>query len=430
MSGDPSAPLRMERITLDAGLEVVRQEAPAGAATFAATYFAPAGWAFDTPATGGRAVLVAELLACGAGRRNRAELARLLDRFGATLTSHCHPESTEVTLWGPELHLDPLLPLLADAVLRPRFDPDEIERVRRQLRERQMRERTQPDRTAEKRLFGRIFPRGHPYRETGLGTPSSLARLGRSELEQFHADRFRDRGSGLAISCRRRSRPIAHQLNGLFGSAERRPAPAPPNLPAPNPAVAEPLRLVVPGGSQVEIRIGGASLPRADPTYPAAFLANEILGGRSLLSRLFQDLREKRGLVYHAASELEAMRWGGYWTAEAATEPRRVPRVLDLLAREIRGVGATDPKPAELERVRESVIGSVWIELENTATAHELAVDVAYHGLPTDFYADWPDRLRSIPPRAIRDAAAVALDPAHASTVVAGPVPTDPDTAP
>ncbi|MHB8351729.1 MAG: M16 family metallopeptidase, partial [Thermoplasmata archaeon] len=282
MGADPAAPLRMERTELECGLSLVRQEAPAGAATFAATFFAPAGWAFDTPASGGRAVLVSELLTCGGGRWNRADLARLLDRFGATLSSHCHPESTEVTLWGPEAHLGTLLPLLADAVLRPRFEPAEIERLRRQLRERQMRERSQPDRTAEKELFGRIFPKGHPYRETGLGTPASLARLGRSELERFYLDRFQDRGSGLAISCREGTGAVARRLSGLFGAAERPGAPDPPRLPAPSRAAAGPHRLAVPGGSQMEIRIGGASLPRSDPEYPAAFLANEILGGRSL----------------------------------------------------------------------------------------------------------------------------------------------------
>ena len=417
-----AAPLRMERSTLANGLPLVRQEPPAGAATFAATFFAPAGWAFDRPELAGRAVLVAELLTGGAGRWDRAALARRLDRAAATLTSHCHPEATEVTLWGPEAHLAELLPLLADAVLRPRFDSAEIQRVRRQLLERQMRERTQPDRRAEKELFARIFPAGHPYRETGLGSPASLARLTRAELLRFFEERYRDRGAGLAISCREPIGPLTRRLEELLGRGGLPPAPPGPPLPRPPPPAPEPLRIEVPGGSQVEIRTGGPSIARSDPAYPAAYLANEILGGRSLLSRLFLNLREHRGLVYHAASELEAMRWGGYWTAEAATEPRRVPRVLRLLDRETRALGRSDPTSAELDRVRESAIGSIWIDLENTASAHELAVDIAYHQLPPEYYERWPAVLRAVPARAVREAAAEAMDPDRASTVVAGPL--------
>ncbi|MGI0151627.1 MAG: M16 family metallopeptidase, partial [Thermoplasmata archaeon] len=411
----------MERTELENGLELVHQEPPAGAATFALTFISPAGWAFDPPTRAGRAVILSELLPCGAGARDRAEVARLLDRCGGTLTSHCHPESIELTLWGPSSELPTLVPLLAEAIRSPRFDPREIDRVRRQLAERQMRERTQPDRCAEKELFHRVFPPGHPYRETGLGTSDTLDAIGPEDLRLARRTHLLHRGASLVATTRDPIGRIARRLESAFGRSSLRAAPPPVRIPPPGPSGAEPVRLRVEGGSQVEIRIGGAALARSDPDYPAAFLANEILGGRSLLSRLFDHLRERRGLVYHAASELDAMRWGGYWTAEAGTEPRRVPGVLKLMDSEIRAMGRREAGSAEVERIRESLIGSVWMELENTSTAHEFAVDVAYHHLAEDFYASWPGTLRAIAPRAIREAAARILDPDRASTVLAGP---------
>ena len=168
--------------------------------------------------------------------------------------------------------------------------------------------------------------------------------------------------------------------------------------------------------------MGGTSVPRSDPRYPAAFLANSILGGRSLLSRLFQNLREKRGLVYHAASGLESLRWGGYWTARAGTDPKRVETVRELLTSEVERIGQQDPSTAELDRIRESTIGSVWLDFETTASAHELALDAAYFGLPDDFYLTWPSTLRTVSPRLVRETAASSLDAGKACTILAGPI--------
>ncbi len=176
------------------------------------------------------------------------------------------------------------------------------------------------------------------------------------------------------------------------------------------------------GRSQVEIRIGGDSIPRSDPAYPAAFLADEVLGGRAQLSRLFQRVREHGGLVYHASSELEAMRFGGYWTVGAGTGAERWEKVVPLLTRELERIRTREVPASDLREVRESAIGEVPLALETTADAHELAVEVAYHRLPADYLSRWPSLLRSVRPKEVREAAERAMDSRHAVTVLAGPL--------
>ena len=159
---EANAPLRFAYLPSVDGLTVVRQAPPASAGSFAATYVGPAGWGFDGPGLEGNARLVSQLVPCAAGPYDRVALARRLDRAGATLTSQCAPESSELTVWGPADEWEELLGLLALAVLRPRFDADDVRHARRQLVERQLRESTQPAQRAERELLRSIFPDGHP----------------------------------------------------------------------------------------------------------------------------------------------------------------------------------------------------------------------------------------------------------------------------
>lgn len=421
MATERNDPLVFARGTRADGLTILRQPAPPGSAGFAATYVAPAGWAFDPEGREGLAVMTSLLAPSAAGRRGRVALARELDRLGGSIDRHCAPESAEVAVSGPASELEPLLALLADVVLRPRFDAADLERVRRQMFERQLRESSQPGHRAERELLRAVFPSGHPYRASGLGVSRSVARIRRSEVRAFHEATTASDGGYLVLTSSRRLPDVERLARRLFpGFPTEHPVGFPRTASIRVPSMSS-RRVAMAGRTQTEIRIGGAAPPRSDPRYPALFLANEVLGGRSMLNRLFQHVRERRGLAYHASSDLEAMRWGGYWTAQAGTGPERTDAVVRLMAEEVRTIGTVRISAAELDRTRESSIGEIPLSLETAADAHELAVDAAYHGLADTYWKEWPALLRAITPREIRDAAGPVYDPRHATTVVAGP---------
>lgn len=414
-------PRVVERWRRADGLVVLRQSPPPGAASFSATYVGPAGYGFDPPGQGGVALLTSQLLSSGAAGRRRIEVARELDRRGATLQARCHPESAELTVWGPVAGLRPLLGLLADAVLRPTFAPADVDRGLRQLKERQLRERSQPDRRAEAELFRAVFPPGHPYRETGTGNPRSLTTIRGESLRRFHRAHYTPDQGLVVVTHPSPLGTIRREVDRLFRDFAVATAPPVPSNPQRRTSAPPLQRIELPGRAQVEIRLGGSSIPRSSDAQPAAFLANEILGGRPLLSRLFQKVREAEGLAYHASSELESMRWGGYWYVEAGTGPERSERVLAILRRELGRLRSERVRTRELDTIRESAIGEIPLGFETTAGAHDLALDVGYHDLPDDFYRRWPDRLRAIGPSEIRGAVETALDARLAATVIAGP---------
>ena len=414
------SPLVIEYIPPFEGLRLAVQSPPESSASACVSWVGPAGSGFDPRGKEGTALVTAQISTAGAGPYRRVPLARLLDRLGATLTHQVAPESAEFTVWGPGEEWKELLRILSLVALRPRLDAADVARVRRQLVERQLREQTQPSHRAERELLRTIFPPGHPYHETGLGTAQSLSRLTRADLVRFHRQHYLIRGSLLVVTAPASSEAIRREVRRWFAALQHAP-------PGPTLAVTEvrsrPVtrRIELAQRSQVDIRVGGPSLPRSAPAYPALFLAEETLGGRPLLSRLFQRVREHEGLAYHASSQLEAMRYGGFWVLQAGTSAANAPRALELLKAELTRL-STEPVPeAELDVIRESAIGDMQLSLESTADAHELAVELAYHGLPGDFWETWPGRLRSVYPAEVREAARQGLSPQRAVTVIAGP---------
>ncbi len=415
------APLRLEPGESVRGMRVVRQPPPAGAASWSATYVAPAGWGFDPNGREGVARVVNHLLASAAGPWDRIELARRLDRLGATLSVETSPESAEVTVWGPADEWIPLLEILREVVLRPRFDPVDVARAGRQIRERQLREQTHPAARAHAELLKAIFPEGHPYRLSGIGTPRSTQRLDRGTLARFHRARYGGPGALLVVTGPARLSQVQRAVADAFGELDEatRPDLELPSVPR---AAARQVRIDIPGNSQVEVRVGGPSVAQSAPEYPAGFLANQVLGGRPLISRLFQNVREKTGLAYGASSHLETLRWGGWWIAGAGTGADRWKRVVPMLEHELDRLRSEPLDPRELRTIRESAIGEIPLGLESTAEAHELAVDAAYHELPPDFWLTWPDRLRSVTADEVRTAAATVFDANHSATLVVGPI--------
>lgn len=416
-------PLYVPREIRADGLVLARQAPPDSAASVSATYLAPAGFAFDPGAERGLALLTNQLIGSGAGPRSRVALARELDRLGATLHARCHPESAEVTIWGPAAAFGALLGLLADVILRPRFAMEDLERVRRQLIERQLREVSQPDSRAERELLHAVFPTGHPYRETGTGSRRSIGRIDRNAIVRFHRDHYTSSGGLLVVTAPRTFSAVRREINRRFHDFPRERAPTLPRLP-PTRAVRPAYREIpMDGRSQVEILLGGPSIPRSSVEYAGAFLANEVLGARPLLSRLFQRIREAKGLAYHASSELESMRWGGHWAAQAGTGAERTDRVVPLLTAEVERIRTERVPAEELDEIRESAIGEIPLSLETTAGAHELAVETTYFDLAPDHLRRWPEQLRALSPEQVRRSAEVAFDLASACTVVAGPLP-------
>ncbi len=417
---EPS-PLVVEREEIDDGLTLVRQAPPSGSPSVQFTYIGPGGTAYDPGDLAGLALLDAELAVLAAGPWDRRALARRLDSLGATLNSQPSPECAELSVWGPRDRWRELLEVLAEAVLRPRFDAKDLEIAKRQLVERQLREATQPDSRADTEFLEALFPSSHPYHRSGIGTRASVGRIRQADLRRFHGTHYVPGGAALVATSGAPAAALRDEVRRRFRGewAHWQPVSRPDGSASPRRTVSD-RRLAMPDRTQVEIRLGCSAPARSAPGYPALFLGDEVLGGRPLLGRLFQHVRERSGLAYHSSSELESMAWGGFWVARAGTGPERAAQVERLLREELAAIRERPVPTAELDRIRESSIGSIQLGLETTSRVHDVAVEVAYYGLPEDYYREWPARLRAVRPSEIQEAAASAIDPEATVLVTTG----------
>ncbi len=421
-------PRTLSRRTLRNGLSVVLQPAPPGSVTMAATWITEGGTARDPPGREGMAMALAQLLLAGTRSLDKRSFARALDECAGSLGCEPSWEALEVHASGPAGSESRLLELLAEVVSSPRLDAGELARVIRQQEESLLRQRSQPEERAERALLEAVFPRGHPYRRNPLGKAPLARAIARDALEQFHRRYLPTRGGRLVVTSPRPVRSLWTWLEETFGGLELGPgSPSPPSVPAIPAPTGGPVYIPIPGTVQVEVLVGRAVPPRTHPDYPALTLANEILGGRPTISRLFQVVREQRGFTYGAGSELECLRWGGLFTAQAGTDVKHRRAVEELLCQELRRLGEGPLRPRALDTIRESLLGSLPLLWESARQAHGMALTVAYFDLPEDHYWRWPETLRAISPEEVtRTAARLLVSPGPPFIVASGPPLTDP----
>lgn len=416
--------LGLGRHEIEGGVTLLTQGTLPSARITVASWTGLSGARLDPPGKEGLSALTARLLNAGTRAWSKRALAQRLDRLAATLSVETSWDHTSVEIAGPTAVEDELLAILSEVVSNPRFEAVEVERVKRSMQERNARDMSQPGPRAERAFLERLFPRSHPYHRNPSGTVRSIPRLGKGDLERFHRNWYTSGSSKIIVTSSTPEKEIVRAVRkNLPELRERSPSPSPPGSSrrAQGPRGAQ-ISIPIPGSRQVEVLMGGLAPTRGHPSYSALKLANEVLGGRPVLSRLFQVVREQNGLAYDTESEVNMLLNGGMWTVSAGTGTGTVDRVVDLMGREVRRLATEEIPLQELSAMRESFIGSFLVHTDTPGSAHSFADEVAEYDLPLDHFLTWPTELRRITPREIRESVADHLahweDPL---VVIAGP---------
>ncbi len=414
--------LRVERHDLGGGVTLYTQGAIASSRITVASWISPAGSSRDPPGKEGLAALTGRLLVTGTRKWDKRELARRLDRIAATLSVDVSWDGVTAEITGPTVVEQELLDILSEVVAHPRFDPAEVVRIRTAMEERLARDASQPSHRAERAFLETLFPEGHPYHRNPGGNRRSVRALRPRDVADFHHRNYRTGGSKIVITSRSEERAVLRAVKARMpplpdGTTTR------PSLPGRTPPGApREIALPIAGSQQVEILVGGIAPSRTHPAFSALRMGNEVLGGRPILSRLFQSVREQEGLAYDTESDVTMLPEGGFWSAAAGTGAKTVRRVLGILQRETRRMMTQPVSPEELHAIRESFIGSFLLHTDTPLAAHSFADEVATYDLPPDHFETWPAELRRLTPEDIRTAMAEHLEGwARPLVVVAGP---------
>ena len=312
--------------------------------------------------TNGAAHFIEHMLFKGTKKRTAFDIASEIDSVGGILNACTGKELTSFYVKIPDYHLSLAIDLLADILKDSAFDPEEMEKEKSViLQEIRMVEDTPDDFIHD--FFGKAFWGGHPLSLPVLGTEDSVRGIRRDALLEIFEKYYR--GGRLVLTaagCLRHD-----ELVSLVGEALGSVAPAEggngQDAPTPTARVA----VLEKDLEQVHMVIGSPGHTFSDPARYAGFIVNTVLGG-SMSSRLFQEVREKRGLAYAIHSYLVSYRDAGMFGVYAGAGDEKVGEVLDVIFAELRKL-KTDLLPdKELSSAKEQIKGRFLLSMESTDT--------------------------------------------------------------
>ena len=324
--------------------------------------------------TNGISHFVEHMLFKGTRSRTAQHIAREMDSIGGNLDAFTSKETICFNVKSLSDHVPIALDVLADLVLNPIFAPLDIERERGVILEEIKIDEDNPDVLVQE-LFTQSFWKGHPLGWPILGTTETVRRLNQKDLVEYHSDRFH--GGNIVFSAAGNLEhdhfveAVTAKFSPLAGGATLS------EMPAPDPSN----RIVMRNKKsleQVQICLGVPAPPITDENRYASLILNTVLGG-GMSSRLFQTIREERGMVYSIYSDLSPYRDTGTLCVYAGTSADKALEVVDLILAEFRKLKEIELTTEELTRAKDQLKGNLLLGLESsTARMANLARQEMY----------------------------------------------------
>ncbi len=318
------------------------------------------GSRYEEPRQNGVSHFIEHLLFKGTKKRTAAQIAEEIDAVGGVLNAFTGKEYTcyYAKVLGEDLAM--ATDLLADLFLESVFDPAEIDRERQVVLQEISQAEDTPDDFIHD-LFNLHFWRGHPLALPIFGSVETVNAINREALMELMAERYRAARVFVSAAGAIDHNRLVADCERLFASVERDGSIEQISPPRETVMVLNyPKKL-----EQAHLCIGGPGISQVAPLRYAAYVMNTALGG-GMSSRLFQEVREKRGRVYSIYSFLSAFLDCGYFAIYAGTSPEWVDEVIEVTLSEVAKLRSSGITPAELERAKSQLKGNMLLGMEST----------------------------------------------------------------
>jgi predicted Zn-dependent peptidase len=346
---------------LDAGLRVVTEQMPA-LRSAAVGFWVGTGSRDESEEVRGASHFLEHLLFKGTAQRSALEIANAVESVGGDMNAFTTQELTAFYVRVPDERLDLALEILSDIVWRPSIDARDVESERQViLEEIRMRDDTPDDVVHE--LFGSTLFPDHPLGREVLGTRASIEAMSRDAIAEYHRRHYRPANVVVAAAGNVRHEDVVERIADRLEAAGDRPE----RMQSPE---SPPRRLAVLARptEQAHVVLGMRGLSRGDDDRYALSVLNQALGG-GMASRLFQEIRERRGLAYSVYSYRTSFVDTGAFAVYLGTAPGRVDEALGVVDAELeRLVGEGGISADELEAAKGHLKGSIALSLESSAS--------------------------------------------------------------
>ncbi len=316
----------------------------------------------ETDAESGVAHFVEHMLFKGTFTRTAQQIAQTIDSIGGQLDAFTSKEYAGYYIKVLDEHVPLAIDLLSDMVMHPALAPADIAREQSVILEEIKMVEDAPDDLVHE-VFAEQFWARHPLGRPILGTPETVSSFTSEGLRRYFEQTYLAPNLIIAAAGRIEHAGVRALVERAF---ERLPTAAAPAADVP-PAITPGVVVREKDIEQSHVCLGTAAYPQAHADRHALYVLNTILGG-SMSSRLFQHIREDRGLAYSVWSSLMAFSDAGAMTIYAGCATDRVEEVVDLTIAELAGLRATPVPADELQRAKDHLKGSLMLSLENTSS--------------------------------------------------------------
>ncbi len=347
----------VQMITLPNGARLLTEAVP-GARSAALGFFVGVGSRHEAEEESGAAHFIEHILFKGTQRRTAAQLAMDMDAIGGQVNAYTTKEYTCFYARSLDAHLDRSLDILCDMLFHSRFAQEDVETERGVILEEIGMYEDTPEDLAAERLSGAVY-KGSPLARPILGSEATLAGMTGEWLHSWQRERYRP-GVIVAALAGSFTREQADRLRERLAALEPGPEP-PPAVPAVcRPAVTTRRKAI----EQNHVILAWPALSWLDERRYQLILLNSLLGG-GCSSRLFQEVREKRGLCYTVYSYIADHADAGLLGVYTATNPDQEAAALDTVRRVVYELADRGPASEELDRVREQVKANLLMSAES-----------------------------------------------------------------
>jgi zinc protease len=413
--GPAQAATQVEHVKTERGIEAYLMNEPSMPFLSLSFHFR-GGSALDPEGKEGLSYMVSGLLDEGAGDLDSQAFRTELEDLAIRLSFDAGRDEFTGQLKTLTLHRDRAFELLRMALTEPRFDAEPVERIRQQIQADLRRRSEDPSYIASLTWFEQAFD-GHPYWRPIRGTPETIDAITEADLRDFVEARLGRDNLVIGVAGDITAEELAPLLDLAFGDLPETSAPIDIAATDPGPGGVTVVRRAVP---QSQVLFGEEGLPREDPDFYAAFVANHILGGGGFTSRLTDEIRERRGLAYSVYSYLYPMNHAALWLGGAGTDNARVAETVALMREQVARMAEGDVTEEELADAKTYLTGSFPLRLTTNDQIAGILVTMQVNDLGIDYLERRNEYIEAVTLEDLKRVAERLYDPDNLRVVVVG----------
>jgi len=369
----------------------------------------------------GLARFTASCLMRGTEARTFAEIYEQIESIGARLS---FGGGTHTTGFGGKAlaeDLDFLLGMAADALRRPVFPSDHIEKLRGEFMT-GFAIRAHDTGSMASMAFDELLYPNHPYGVADDGYPETVAAITRDDLVNFHRTHYGPKGMTLVIVGAVKAEEAVALAQKHFGDWASPQPSRPPLPPTPRLESIQRRSISIAGKSQSDIFLGCIGPQRSDPDFLDARMANNIFGVFGMYGRLGDVVREKHGLAYYVYSQVAGGLGPGPWQIVAGVNPKNVELAIELTIKEIVRLTTRKVSAEELADNKSLFVGRLPLQLETNEGVAGMLESIELYNLGLDYLRRYPSLVSAITRKQVQAVAAKYLDLNRYAVAVAGPM--------